>query len=183
MLAKQDYLVIAVIAKLEWTQVKSSGWVLLKAARMNARTRLSAAITFKHSFLVVGRRHWGLGGGGGVREWKQEGKHKSGLLSTATEIDGDRGVNFCLFVQRWSDLIRRFWGEGSPAGQWRLHCLHFLLERGQCEPWGGGCWWWWGWLQQSSFTGSKCSVKKKNTHFGWSLVELPWIEKKKKKHP
>lgn len=41
-------------------------------------------------------------------------KGKSGLLSTAAEIDSDKGVSFCLLAQCCSDLICCCWGEGDP---------------------------------------------------------------------
>lgn len=56
-------------------------------------------------------------GGAGALGVKTRGEGRSGLLSTAAEIDSDKGVNFCLLAQRFSDLICYCWGEGRPAGQ------------------------------------------------------------------
>lgn len=78
---------------------------------MHVQISLSATITVNLCFLEVGSETLGLW------EWKEEGKHKSGLLSTVTEIDSDKGVNFCLLVQRPSYLIRCCWGKLGPTGQ------------------------------------------------------------------
>lgn len=93
---------------------------------------LSATITVKHS--CSGQETLGGSGSENKRESTNQDycQQQRRLMATGEWIS-------VLFVQRRSDLICRFWGEASPTEQQRrLHCLHFLLERGQRELETGG---------------------------------------------
>lgn len=92
MLAQQDYLVIV---SPNWNEHRLSlaGFCWKE---WNARMWLSAAITVKHSFLVVGRRRWGVGGGLVGSETKKESTNQDYCQQRRRLMATGEWISVCL---------------------------------------------------------------------------------------